>query len=145
MRLSLAALLPLALVFAACGECECHKKDPATAATASPGATQAPPALENQAPETAALEPTEPQPPVVAQAWRGEGATLELSVWHMRCAGCEKKVEDALKALAGVKDVLATNADSKVVVTLADASGREALKPKIRETLKELDFRLLGE
>jgi copper chaperone CopZ len=92
-----------------------------------------------------AVEAAEPQPPVVAQAWRGEGATLELSVWHMRCAGCEKKIEDALKGLAGVKDVLATNADSKVVVTLADASGREAVKPLIRETLEGLDFRLLGE
>lgn len=140
MRLSLAALLPLALALAACGDCDCHKKDPTTPAGATKAETPAPPT-----PVAAALEPADPQPPVVTQAWRGEGATLELSVWHMRCAGCEKKVEDALKALAGVKDVLATNADSKVVVTLADASGREALKPVIRETLTALDFRVLGE
>jgi|GEM_PF-5637159 len=140
MRLSLAALLPLALALAACGDCDCYKKDPTTTAGATTGETPTPPA-----PAAAALETAEPQPPVVAQAWRGEGTTLELSVWHMRCGGCEKKVEDALKALAGVKDVLATNADSKVVVTLADASGRETVKPLIRETLKELDFRLLGE
>jgi len=128
----------LALLLAACGDCDCCKKTPAT--TEPP--TKATAATAIAPPE---IEPAAPTPPVVSVPWRGEGTTLELSVWHMRCAGCEKKVEDALKGLEGVKDAVASNADSKVVVTLADASSRETVKPLIRTTLKDLDFQILGE
>jgi copper chaperone CopZ len=126
------ALLALALGLAACGDCDCCKQKPGpsettTAATAEP------------TPEATDV------PPTVAAAWRGEGATLELSVWHMRCAGCEKKIEDTLAALDGVSGVTASAKDSRVVVTLAKAETRESLKPRIREALAAQDFRVLGE
>ena len=135
-------LAPLALAVAACGECDCekHKQAPESGVEKAAAATPA----EVEAARAGPATDAPPTPPVVAQAWRGEGTTLELSVWHMRCGGCEKKVEDALKALPGVTDVVATNADSKVVVTLADAAQRDALKPQIAETLASLDFQLLG-
>jgi copper chaperone CopZ len=145
LRIAGLLLVPFALALAACGECDCekHKKTPDAGGTPVEKASAATPA-EVEAARKGPSTDAPPTPPVVAQAWRGEGTTLELSVWHMRCGGCEKKVEDAIKALPGVKDVVATNADSKVVVTLADASQREAVKPQIAETLAALDFQLLG-
>ncbi|MFM8385481.1 MAG: heavy-metal-associated domain-containing protein [Planctomycetia bacterium] len=127
-----AALALAALALAACGDCDCaqHK--------ATAGATPAP------APAAPTAAAAEPVAPVVAQRWRGEGSTLEFSAWRMRCAGCEKKIEDTLKALPGVKDALASHGDSKVVVTLAEPALRETLPPRMAAALEAQGFRVLG-
>lgn len=145
-------LLLLALSLAGCGDCDCcKKKEPApTASAAAAGAPQAPTAATSPASGggAAAVE-AEPEaartPPEVKVAWRGEGARLELSVWEMHCQGCAMRVEEALKALPGVSAVEASWSDSKVSVTLADASGRAAAIEKIRAALKAEEFRVLGE
>lgn len=125
--------LPLLLALAACGDDGYGTRQPETPAATEPAAAS---------PEA---EPPARTPPTVTAAWRGEGTTLELSVWEMRCGGCEKKVEDALGALEGVTAVTATAKDSRVVLTLAKPEAREALKPLIRSTLAHHDFRIVGE
>lgn len=143
MRLALLAALllaPQALLLAACGECDsCKQKDaPGTTAAAAPGPAAAVAAVD-------ALEAPPAKPPEVQVAWRGTGDVIELSVWEMHCGGCELKVEESLGALPGVKAVQADHATSVVKVTLADAAQRETLIPKIRTTLKDGEFRVLGE
>lgn len=143
------ALAPLAL--AACGDCDCEQHRATAGSTAAAAGAAAPQAAAPAAPATAASQAAgaageaEPTPPVVATRWRGEGSTLEFSAWRMRCAGCEKKVEDTLKALPGVKDALASHADSKVVVTLAEPALRDALPAQIAAALEAQGFRVLGQ
>jgi copper chaperone CopZ len=134
-------LLPVLALLAACGDCDCPKhktEQPGTtsAATSPAPAPEPAPAPDADAPRT---------PPTVTAAWRGEGTTLELSVWEMRCGGCEKKVEDTLAALDGVSAVTASAKDSRVVLTLAKAESREALKAQIRSALAHHDFKIVGE
>jgi copper chaperone CopZ len=136
MRL-FALLAPLALLLAACGECEHCKRGteaPTPTATASADASANPFAAE---PEAA--------PPTVKTAWRGSGKVIELSVWKMRCGGCEKTVEDTLAAPPGVTSARADHVTSTVTVELADAAQRDAVIPQIRASLKPTDFQILGE
>jgi copper chaperone CopZ len=139
-------LAPFALALTGCGDCDCtqHQKEAKEAAAAKAAQAAAAEKAAIEAARKGAPVEEEPTPPVVTQAWRGEGTTLELSVWHMHCQGCEKRVEDAIKALPGVKDVSANGTDSKVTVTLEDAAGRETVKPKIVAALAERDFKVLG-
>ena len=145
MRLMLIA--PLAVLLAAC-DCNCDKaKEPA-----KPTSAAATPAKVEPAPEWKIDGEDEkpPAPPEVKVAWRGEGANLELSVWHMHCGGCAAKVEQAFAAVPGVKRVEADNETSLVKVTLVDATKREAVIAQLPVALKELnakadkDFRVLG-
>lgn len=146
--LPLVSLVLASLALAGCGDCDCeqHRAEGAAKATAqAPAAAPAPsPSAAGPAAGAAAGAAAEPTPPVVATRWRGEGATLEFSAWRMRCAGCEKKVEDTLKALPGVTDALATHADSKVVVTLAEPGLRASLPAQIAAALAAQGFEVLG-
>lgn len=137
-----ALLLPLLVLLAACGDCDCPTKTPPTVDVSSGPRAAAPEKDSAPVPESWEDERVRP---VVGTPWRGEGTTLELSVWEMRCAGCEKTVEDALGALDGVASVTASAKDSRVVVTLAKAESREPMKPLIRAALAFHDFAVLGE
>ena len=130
----LLSLLLLSLLLAACGECESCKGKPT-----------APPAGTTKTADPADGAPAERTPPTVTVAFRGTGTTLELSVWEMHCAGCEKTVEDTLKALPGVADVTADHKESKVTVTLKDAAQRDAMIPQVRTALAATSFKILGE
>lgn len=145
-RLLLVPLALAALALAGCGDCDCTQHQAAKAgAGAAPAAAPSPAAPAAPAAAAASGEAGTPVPPVVATRWRGEGLTLEFSAWRMRCAGCEKKVEDTLKALPGVQDALATHGDSKVVVTLAEPGLRTALAPQIAAALEAQGFQVLGQ
>lgn len=153
-RTLLTALLlaPLALVLSACGDCkDCASCKDAPAKSAPAGGTTAAAAPSAAPGATAAAVDAEPEdgapkaPPEVKVAWRGSGDVIELSVWEMHCGGCEATVEESLSALAGVKEVKADHTTALVRVTLAEAGQREALIGRIRSTLKERDFRVLGE
>jgi copper chaperone CopZ len=84
-------------------------------------------------------------PPPVTTAWRGQGEVVELSVWEMYCAGCEKQVEDAVGALEGVASVEADAPSSVVTVRLRDASLRDAAIPRIRDAVHSVRKGVLGE
>lgn len=147
---TLSLLAPLALLFAACdSKCGCDKaKEPAqptpVASAAKPDAP-AQPTLPAPVAEEGARKP-----PVVSKAWRGSGATLELSVWEMHCMGCAGQIQDAFAGLPGVKSAEADYESSVVKVTLADAAQRDAVIARIPAALKALneqsgkEFRVLG-
>lgn len=137
MRLALPASL-LALLLASCEKCDSCKDGTCAQGPKTPAAASAPAAPA----EAAEAEPT---PPVVKVAWRGTGTTLELSVWQMHCAGCEMDVEEALKGLAGVRQVKADHATSTVTVEMTDAARRDALIASVRTALQATRFRILGE
>ena len=152
MRLWL--LAPLTVLLAAC-DCNCEKsKEPAkpTSAAAASAKGDAPAAAKVEPAAEWSIDGEEkpPTPPVVKVAWRGEGASLELSVWHMHCGGCAFKVQEAFAAVPGVKSVEADNETSLVKVTLTDAGQRDAVIARLPVALKELnakaekDFRILG-
>jgi copper chaperone CopZ len=84
-------------------------------------------------------------PPPVTAAWRGGGATIELSVWEMTCPGCSDQIETAIQAIDGVASVKADHKSAKVVVTLKDAATREKLIPAIREAVHGADKIVVGE
>ncbi len=51
--------------------------------------------------------------------------THEFSVSGMTCGGCERKATNAVSALKGVKDVMASSAADKVVVVSKGVSKQE--------------------
>ena len=83
----------------------------------------------------------EPSPP----AWRGEGATVEVTVHDMHCPGCELEVEQALGGVAGVEDVTARWQDNRVTVELADPASREQAIQALREAIHANGRQVVGE
>lgn len=60
-------------------------------------------------------------------------ATIVLNVTGMKCGGCEKTVNEAVQALAGVESVTASHKASTVEVTYdADKTAPDAIKKTIQ-------------
>jgi Cu+-exporting ATPase len=146
---TLALLAPLALALAAC-DCNCDSKKEPAVPTTPVSAASAKPAAPAVAPDVETAEPPARTAPVVTQAWRGSGATLELSVWEMHCMGCASKVEKAFAKVPGVQSAEADYESSVVKVTLTDAAQRDAVIAALPAALKALnaeadkDFKVLG-
>lgn len=80
-----------------------------------------------------------------AEPWRGEGATIEITVHDMHCSGCELEVETALEQVPGVQAVTARWEDNRVTVTLADAVSRETAIQALREAIHRNGRQVVGE
>ncbi len=61
-----------------------------------------------------------------------------LNVNGMVCGGCENRVQNALKNIDGVEEVIANHTDGTVKIIAKDDSIIEQAKEKI----KELDFEI---
>ncbi|MGZ8216396.1 heavy-metal-associated domain-containing protein [Methylomagnum sp.] len=60
-------------------------------------------------------------------------ATIVLSVTGMKCGGCEKSVQEAVQALAGIESVTASHKASTVEVAYdADQIAVDAIKKTIQ-------------
>ena len=53
---------------------------------------------------------------------------IVLDVEGMACEGCEKRIQNALSKVDGVKEVIANHATGKVNLTLDDATDERGLK-----------------
>lgn len=62
-----------------------------------------------------------------------------LNVNGMVCGGCENRVQNAVKNIDGVEEVIANHTDSTVKIIAKDDSIIEQAKEKI----KELDFEIV--
>ncbi len=62
-----------------------------------------------------------------------------LNVKGMVCGGCENRVQNAVKTINGVKEVVASHVDSTVKIVAKDDSVIEQAKEKIQD----LDFEVV--
>lgn len=65
--------------------------------------------------------------------------TLILKVEGMVCGGCENRVQNALKNIEGVEEVIANHNEKTVTITLSQEVSEALLKEKI----EDLDFKVI--
>ena len=65
---------------------------------------------------------------------------INLKVEGMECAGCEKRIENAVSNISGVKEVKANHENGTVVVTAKNGVDAEEIKSKIND----LGFEVIG-
>ena len=58
---------------------------------------------------------------------------LIFNVEGMMCNGCQNRVQNALKTIDGVGEVVANHKDGTVVVTLNSKVDRDVIKEKIED------------
>ncbi len=58
---------------------------------------------------------------------------IVLNVKGMVCNGCENRVQNALKTIDGVQDVVANHEDGTVRITLNQEVSEDVLKAKIED------------
>ena len=58
---------------------------------------------------------------------------LEIKVKGMMCNGCENRVQNALKTIEGVKEVVANHATGIVKVTANEEVSENSIKEKIED------------
>ena len=58
---------------------------------------------------------------------------LVLKVDGMMCGGCENRVQNALKTLEGVEEVVASYKEGTVTVSFNEKTSKEAIKEKIED------------
>ena len=58
---------------------------------------------------------------------------INLKVEGMECAGCEKRIQNAVSNIKGVKEVKANHENGVVVITAKDGVNVEEIKNKINE------------
>ena len=58
---------------------------------------------------------------------------LNINVKGMMCEGCEKRVQNTLKQIDGVKNVLANYKDGKVTISIEKEVDINAIKDKIED------------
>ena len=63
---------------------------------------------------------------------------IEIKIKGMVCGGCEKRVENALKTIEGIKEVTADHTTGKVKI---QAEG-DIDKDTIKEKIEDIDFEL---
>ena len=63
---------------------------------------------------------------------------IEIKIKGMVCGGCEKRVENALKTIEGIKEVVADHTTGKVKI---QADG-DINKDIIKEKIEDIDFEL---
>ncbi len=56
-----------------------------------------------------------------------------IKVTGMVCNGCENRVQNALKAIEGVENVVANHTDGTVTVTLKNEVAENVIKEKIED------------
>lgn len=61
---------------------------------------------------------------------------IELKVDGIVCNGCENRIQNSLKMIDGVEEVVANHIDKTVKVTLND----DTLEDTIKETINSLGF-----
>jgi copper chaperone len=64
---------------------------------------------------------------------------LEIKVKGMMCNGCENRVQNALKTIEGVKEVVANHATGIVKVTANEEVSENAIKEKIEDIGYEIE------
>lgn len=64
-----------------------------------------------------------------------------IKVTGMMCAGCENRVQNAVKLLAGVEEVIANHEDGTVKVVSAESVTVESVK----EAIEDLGFDIVEE
>ena len=64
---------------------------------------------------------------------------LEIKVKGMMCAGCENRVQNALKTIDGVEKVVANHEAGIVAVSLEDVIEEETIKEKIEDIGYEVE------
>lgn len=58
---------------------------------------------------------------------------INLKVEGMECAGCEKRIQNAVSNIAGVKEVKANHENGTVVITVKNGVDVEEIKNKIND------------
>ena len=58
---------------------------------------------------------------------------INLKVEGMECAGCEKRIQNAVSNIKGVKEVKANHENGVVVITEKDGVNVEEIKNKIND------------
>ena len=66
---------------------------------------------------------------------------VTIKVNGMVCGGCENRVQNAVKTLEGVEQVVANHKDGTVTVTLKD----ELLESSIKEKIEDIGFEVVEE
>lgn len=66
---------------------------------------------------------------------------VTIKVNGMVCGGCENRVQNAVKTLEGVEQVIANHKDGTVTVTLKD----ELLESSIKEKIEDIGFEVVEE
>ena len=56
-----------------------------------------------------------------------------MKIEGMMCAGCENRVQNALKTIEGVEEVVANHTDGSVKVTAKETVTEESIKEKIED------------
>ncbi len=64
---------------------------------------------------------------------------LEIKVKGMMCNGCENRVQNALKTIEGVKEVVANHATGIVKVTANEEVSENSIKEKIEDIGYEIE------
>lgn len=64
---------------------------------------------------------------------------LEIKVNGMMCSGCENRVQNALKTVEGVKEVVANHTTGIVKVTSNDEVSEISIKEKIEDIGYEIE------
>ena len=58
---------------------------------------------------------------------------LKFRIDGMMCNGCENRVQNAIKTIEGVENVIANHTDGTVIVTLNKKIDRTIIKEKIED------------
>ena len=66
---------------------------------------------------------------------------VTIKVNGMVCGGCENRVQNAVKTIEGVEQVIANHKDGTVTVTLKD----ELLESSIKEKIEDIGFEVVEE
>lgn len=64
---------------------------------------------------------------------------IEIKIKGMVCGGCEKRVENALKTIEGIKEVTADHTTGKVKIQAEGDIDKDTIKGKIEDIDFELD------
>ena len=64
---------------------------------------------------------------------------ITLKIKGMMCSGCENRVQNALKTIEGVEEVVANHKDGTVSITLNKPIDKTIIKNKI----EDLDYEVL--
>ena len=63
---------------------------------------------------------------------------IEIKIKGMVCGGCEKRVENALKTIEGIKEVVADHTTGKVKIQ----AERDIEKENKKEKIEDIDFKI---